>query len=225
MALNSDALSDIERVKDCVPAAANAKQTRLELLVNSYSRTIRHYTGRQFKPAETALTKSFRYDGLGLLILSKTELRTVSAIVLFSDLPAADQVTLQPASGSSEADYRLEPRQGTLEGTYLQIALKRLCGWDFKTDSATGNAPSRSTVFAQVAITGDWGAAVVPGDVEHALMIAIDNALKNPSAMASQSLGGLSFSEAIDAADATGQALPRDARALLHEYRRDAYVG
>lgn len=233
MALREDALTTVADLRNHI-GEQSLTVARAERAINAMSRTIRNYCGRQFVPREgdqTALAKKFRYDGSGMLVLGAspsyaTELRQVTSIVLFSDLPSANQVTLSAGTANvTEADYRLEPRQGTREGTYLWLTLPSIP----PSLIPDGPSPGGYTLEAdtkriEVTITGKWGAGDVPEDVEAACLIAATNYLRNPEAFQSRSLGDFSFTESVPTAIDTGQSLPRDARALLYDYRRDTYL-
>ena len=218
MPLNSDALTTVAKARTYI-GDPNADTTLVEILINSASRTIRQYTSRQFLPAEAASAKKFRYDGSGLLDMPFTELRSVSSIVVYTDLPTADQVTLTPASGTTEADWRLEPREGTTETTYLWLILPTSLPW--KQDSTSGYPPPW-TKGIQVTITGDWGANTVPGDVEEACLMAAAHRYRNPEGVTSRTLGALSISDIPDAPNFSSS-LPRAARYILNAYKRPVH--
>jgi hypothetical protein len=196
---------------------------RLQLLINSYSSAIRSYTRRQFFP-ETAVTRKFRYEGSGYISLAPYELRAVTTLTLYTDFPQSSWVVLNAQSATVESDYRLEPRNKTLEGTYLWLVLPELGQFS---PLVPEPIVSRRPKASEVTLAGDWGCAAVPADVELACLIAVANGYRNPEGFATRSLGGLSFSENVEAAmtgDETGMALPRDARALLAPFRRKSFA-
>jgi hypothetical protein len=215
---NGDDLTTVAKAASYI-GDTNANTTRLQLLISAYSRAIRRYTDRQFMPVETAVAKKFRYDGAGILNLPSTELQSVTSIVLYTDLPTAQQVTLAAADTVSEADYRLEPRNKTLESTYLWLTLPRRTWFPIY----SSNTPSPSDKkLAEVTITGTWGAGSTPGDVELACLIAVDNAYRSPGGFSTETMGGFTLSEVVDPSSGPGRSLPIDARALLGPYRRVA---
>src|SRR5437879_1514251 len=100
---------------------------RIQILINSYSSQIRRYAGRQFKPVEAGVAKKYRYEGSGLLSLSPWELNgEPTAITLYTDYPETGWVVLDEQAAAVESQYRLEPRQRTLEGTYLWLSLPEI---------------------------------------------------------------------------------------------------
>jgi hypothetical protein len=196
---------------------------RLQILINSYSRAIRRFTGRQFKPVETGLARKYRYDGGGYLSLASSEATVVTSVVLHTDLPSASWRTLAVQSATVESEYRLEPRQKTLESTYLWLTLPELGRFSPIGANPDPNGLREARGF-EVTVTGNWGAGVVPGDVEHACLISVANGYRNPESFASRGLGALQFTEGLEVtSDESGASLPRDARSLLYPYRRGAY--
>lgn len=194
----------------------DAGQVELEAAINGVSKSIRHFTGRQFKPAETAVTKRFTYDGSGILDLAKTELADEpTAITLFTDLPTTEHLALSPATATSEADWRLEPRGGTDEGTYLWLALPTL---EPRSSSETGYAPDGDVKLIEVTVEGDWGTATVPGDVELACMVGCADLYRSPEGADERRLGPLALDHDDDDDFAFG--LSNRVREMLRPYRR-----
>lgn len=127
----------------------------LTILINGASQAIQNEI-RQLLPRETATAKTFRYDGDGMLSFAPYTLATHTSTVLYSDLEQAAWWTLTAQSATVQADYRLEPRQRNLLGTYdwmtvPKVQRRRQPDGDF-----------------EVTVTGDWGLAnqaAVPGDI------------------------------------------------------------
>lgn len=184
----------------------------LEESINAYSNAIRLYCDREFKPPvspDADVTRRFRYKGGGYLDLAPYELRS---------LAVADPVkwgtdTATPITWAA-ADFRLEPRNGTLDGTYLWLALPRL--------ARSGGYPSvlTSGYDREVTIAGRWGMLKVPPDVKRACRIAVANGYRNREGFASRTLGGFTVTEESGGAEGPGQNLPVDARGLLTPYVR-----
>lgn len=193
----------------------------LQLLITSCSRAIRRYTGRQLKPAEAGVAKKFRYDGSGFLTLAPYELSAVTSIVLYSDLPTSSQRTLAAQSATVEAEYRLEPRNATLEGTYLWLVLPEVGQFG---ELVVELLPTRRRRAHEVTVTGNWGANIVPPDVELACLIAVSDGYRNPEGFAQRGLGEMQFMETTES-EPGSRSLPAEARALLGPYRRQVYGG
>ncbi len=171
----------------------------LELLINAYSDAIHRYCGREFKPQTNAATRLFRYDGSGYLSLSPFEIRTVTSVTLYADLPISSQRLLTAASASVEAEYRFEPRQRSVLGTYLWLVLP------------TVNV--NRSYGTEVAIVGDWGAATLPAEIELACLIAVRDAYPLGTVQTT------AFGEEPELSFAVAS-LPLAARALLKPYVR-----
>lgn len=222
---SADALTTVENARAYVgrPDDFTPELTlRVQLLINAYSAAIRRYTARQFLPLQAGLARRYRYDGAGYLSLSPSEATAVTSVVLGTDLPVASQRTLVAQSASVESEYRLEPRQKTYEGTYLWLVLPELGRFNRTAPVATVGREMRGY---EVTVTGNWGAGVVPSDVELACLIAVANAFRNPEKFGSRSLGALSFAEGVEAgqSDESGFSLPQGSRSLLYPYRHVAY--
>ena len=145
-------------------------------LINAYSSAVREYTQRQFKPLETAATKKFSYDGAAYLSLAPYELRAVTSINLYTDLPTSQWSLLVAQTAAVEGSYRLEPRQQTTVGTYLRLQMPA-----FQLNGALSR---------EVAILGDWGAGVVPADVRMVVEAEVTNAWSRSTGQAvSQDFG------------------------------------
>lgn len=221
---SADALTTIENVKLLLSSSKQDPNMddKLQLLINSYSRAIRLYTSRQFLPVETAISKKFRYEGNGYLNLPNTEVTAVTSMTLYTDLPQTSWVVLAGQNATTEAQFRLEPRNGTLEGTYLWLTLPEIGMFSPLVPEPIVTRRARAS---EITVLGNWGAGVVPGDVEHACMMSVANAYRNPEGFAARSLAGFSFSEMAESQvlAETGLSLPRDARALLAPYKRPSY--
>lgn len=216
MALEAHALTTLDRAKKYLGrfGIVDAVEDELvELDINGYSRACIEFTSRQFKPVENAGTvKKFRYNGLGLLdfaVLS-TEAQAVTLVRYGTDGTAPT-----PIAWTAD-DFRLEPRNKTKDGTYLYMNLPRLARGAFP-----ANAPG--LFDREVEVTGTWGMAAVPSDVELACLIAVANAWRNPEGFESRDLGGGVVIEDLDTEETSPGvqlSLPPDSRNLLQPYVR-----
>lgn len=209
MALNSDACTDVATARKWLRDSA-ADQTLVETLINGYSRAARLYCRRQFAPTETAVAHVFRYEGGGILDLSPFEATAVTSVVVGTDLADDAEVTLDAQTSTQQAEYRLEPRHGTVDGTFLRMSLPIY----------RPNPPHHY----QVTVTGNWGMAAVPADVALAVLIAVAAGYRNPEAFAARQLGEFGITDTVPP-DQAGQSLPEAARNLLRPYRRPRVRG
>jgi hypothetical protein len=229
--LNPDALTTLDTAELYLARTGGTGPAETEddaliaLYVNAASAAAQAYIERTLAPQEAAVTKRYRYEGGGFLNLEPWELRTVTGMTLYSDLPTTSQVALTAQSGTVESQWRLEPRQGSRLGTYMYVSLPRLAprgiGWGGQEREVLGFTGA-STVAGEiagyeVAITGDWGAPYIPGDVELAVLVAVDNWYQNPAGFQRALMEGV---EADQYPQALAEALPPASRALLTPYRR-----
>lgn len=223
MALASDALTSVDAARRWL-GEDDAAIDLLEPLINGFSRMVSRHAGRQFKPRETAVAKKFRYDGKGVLRLDSfvrpAELVSVTSIVMHTDLPAVYQKTLSAGDGSSEADYRLEPLGGTLEGTYTWIAMPLISSFPQVTTS--DNPVAREVRQAQVTITGTWGADTVPGDIEIAVLREVENVYRNRGGFDTRAFGELSISELAQPGGLPP--LSRGTMKIVNQYRAPVFA-
>jgi hypothetical protein len=119
-------------------------------LITRASVAIMRYTDRQFAPAETAATKVFEYEQGGtshLLDVAPYDLRAITQVQLDTDESSATTLTTD--------EYRLFP-QPPRDGVYTALRLQPF-------SYGRGRWGHR-----QVSVTGNWGFASVPVDVEDA---------------------------------------------------------
>lgn len=145
--------------------------------VNDVSDSIIDHLDREILPQVENAARVFDYDGSGFLDLAPYDLRNVDLLKLYTDRPAASQVTL------TSTNYRLWPTGGARGGTYLGLILPTPAIEEF--DYGFG---------WQVTLTGDWGmaasVAAVPGALKLACKQWVENLIKNPGSFASQSMSG-----------------------------------
>lgn len=226
MALETYALTTIVKARRHVlnsdtDASCDA---RLEDGINAFSLAVINYVRRQFLPIEDAATKKFAYAGDGILDLTVCddmpyELRSVTAITLYSDLPASYQLVLSNGDASNEADYRLNPRNKTREGTYTWLVLPKPGG--LPPSASTSRTPLSPILKEfEISITGNWAAGVVPSIVEKVVLREIANDFRNPEGFQSRQLGDFGVSEPVDGGGTGFAPLSWGSKRLLEPYRR-----
>lgn len=190
---------------------------KLAASIASFSRAVAAYTRREWRPRSTDVTRRFWYPGVGMVRLAPYDLRTLTSVTMFTDLPTASQRLLVAGTSTVEGEYRLSPAGQTAEGTYRAIRVgASLC------------VPSAYPSLGgfEVAVRGDWGIcatlADVPEDVRLACLIAVKVDYVNPEGFAARAIGELSITEALEPQadlDAGVTSLPPEARALLTPYK------
>lgn len=135
-------------------------------LINVFSKLVNDYLERELLPTADGLTRTFQYDGDGVLSLAPYEARTISAVVVYSNLPAINQVALTEGYTDTGYSWYGVPRDKTPEGTFLQIEIPRRSRWHRDT-------------WVDVTVTGDWGSGIVPRTVRHVVEAEIANAYWN----------------------------------------------
>lgn len=223
-------LTSLEAARDYVLRDQDdaSQDSQLVRLIKAYSAAVKAYTRREWLPSVDGATRKFQYDGSGFLSLAPYDLRALTSITMYSDLPTVDQRILVAGSSSVEGEYRMLPPNLTNELTYQSIELPqagRLGGISsvFNNPYPYGPVGITSPAYFEVAVTGNWGIGTVPDDVELATLIAIDDGYKNPTGFSSGDIGGLTFSETVDASPGPRN-LPVDARGLLTPYRRGSDI-
>lgn len=182
-----------------------ADRSRDEILidaVNEVSAAIWEYCEREFLPTATGQARVFAYDGTGLLDLRPYDLLSLDTITMYTDL----DVTLHDVLTADE--YRLEPRAGSVAGTFLRVRLP------------APTVPEAAPGFRwQVTVTGDWGMATVPGSVKLACKQWVDNLTKNPGSWANHQMNGYTVVPELDL-DARRAGMPPAVRHRLNRWRR-----
>lgn len=189
------------------------------------SERVADYCAREFLPVnaddEDALERVFPYDGSGNLNLRPYDLRVTDTdhlptVTLFTDRDASVQLEL------TRSQYELVPRGGARGGTYLSLDLPLPA---FPTIDRVAFPSSQPLYYGfdwQVSVAGWWGMAQVPKAVELAVLIAVDETMKQSGAWIGQTVGGYTQTPDIvtgfDDVDRGG--LPRTALWALNRYRR-----
>lgn len=196
--------------------------------IKEFSVAVSNYTRREWLPLTTAAARTFNYPGYGMLPLSPYDLRTVTSVVAYTNLPTSSQVTLVPGSSSVVGEYLLRPVGGAIPAaTYRWVEFTTGPTYRF-VDSYDGYP--FSSIYPKscsITITGDWGIGVVPEDVKLATLIAIKDSVENPTQLASRTVGPVVINEEIEEPgypEERWRALPPDSRALLAPYTQDVGV-
>lgn len=198
-------LTTVEKVREYLqkPATNVDQDEIIAALITRASRAIHTFLGLELRPAETA-TETFIYRGGGRLSLAPKVARTVTAVVWDAD---SDNAATLDAS-----TYSLRPKPAR-DGVHRYL---RLPGYG---DQPYGplHPGRRESAEVEVAVTGTWGYADVPEDVEHWCIVTVATWLRRDVQAFSTTLN--LDTEVLE----RPESLPSAARAGLSHYR--AVVG
>ncbi len=140
-------------------ASDTTQDAEISAMITRASDAISRYCEREFKTTGTnPFARTFEYKGGGLLDLSPFDLQSLSQVRFDTD--TASPTTLLAA------DYRLVPVHKPL-GVYTALRI----------DPAISPTIARWS-YRVIEVTGTWGFASVPKDVEHACILTVNNWLK-----------------------------------------------
>lgn len=145
MSLDTYALTTYQNVLDLLGVDKHPQPSVIEAMINTASRQIIQDTGREFKPLYTGTTRTFPITPSGLVVLTPGEVRNVT--LFRANVEGTSPTTLVAT------DY--EAFNWTGGGTR---AFQLFSNYSFPRDPITG----------LVEVTGTWGWASVPSDVEWA---------------------------------------------------------
>jgi hypothetical protein len=200
----------------------DAPAKKLEPIVEAISKAIVVHTQRQFWPdprndVDPPVAKLFRYDGMGYLSLAPYELRELEpgGVQMYTDYAEGSWYTVPDQTADQEAQYRLEPRNGTPEGTYTWMAMQETLEYGATTTVMTGmtTVMRRIERGVQATLTGRWGMTEPPPEAILACLITVDALWKNPEAYASRTLGFSLTTQPFTS-------LPLEAQAMLAGLKR-----
>jgi hypothetical protein len=156
------ALASVAAIKEFLqkPVSDTTQDALLASMADRATAAIEREIGREFRPT-IAETRVFSYDGNGRVTFSPSEARSVSAVVWDYGVTAE---TLSSSGGWSLRNS--DPFAGTYGGLYLPGHRHVRCQ-----DDQTA-----------VAVTGNWGFAQVPADVEHACIVTVSVWLREVAA-------------------------------------------
>lgn len=168
-------------------------------LITRASTAISRYCTREFAPKVDASTaRTFEYAGSGLLSLAPYDARTVTQVRIDTD--EASPTTL------TSSDYRLAPYPAR-DGVYTHLRL-----------SPFVLVSTSRFVSRLVEVTGTWGFASVPVDVEEACIVTAAEWTR-------RLVAGRAAFPADEGGDGPRQeAIPFEARMLLKPYMRAGYA-
>jgi hypothetical protein len=144
-------LTTLEAVRAFMQKGATdtAQDDLIEALIPAASRVIMQWTGREFAPATASATRKFAYRGGGFLDLAPYDLRSISSAQV-------DTNTTSATTLAATTDYAFSPLNSQ-DGVYTALTFPSLTVFD---------RPGQDS-YREISITGAWGFAEVPADVQH----------------------------------------------------------
>jgi hypothetical protein len=180
------------------PTADTAQDPIISSLITRASVAIMRYAEREFAPATSSATRTFEYRGGAFLSLAPYDLRTLSQIRIDTDESNPSTLT--------SSEYRLYPVEAS-DGTYTSVRLEPYLAY------------SRARWQQRlVEVTGAWGFASVPADVEQWCLVTVGTWLK-------RDVSAFSTTFNLDESHMERpEALPAAVRGGLETYKRQAYA-
>lgn len=196
-------LSDVRAALE-IPGTDTSRDSLISTLITAASDAIMAETEREFAPATSSATRRFKIDTWAMS-LAPYDLRTVSSFVLHPE-------SSSPLTLTATTDYQLEPVT-TDTGTYTSVQFS----------AYLAALPSSQTAFAfgyaLCDITGAWGCATVPTDVNRACVVTVASWMRRDvSALIAAS--ELDIGGGIAPAFPTTMEIPNAAKRLLFPYFR-----
>lgn len=158
-----------------VRKVTESDKQELRDLILAVSNRCEEITSHRFA-VETAVAKTFRYDGDVVMDMHPWDLRVLSSIQIDTD---GSSLALDPAQ------YRLEPRN-TPHGVYTHVDMEpytparnsNLNWWGGGNDQFIGIG---TLAFGrQVTVTGDWGWTTIPYSIKQGVKVLVGRSFNNP---------------------------------------------
>lgn len=140
-----------------IPGQDTEQDQIIAALIKRASAVIEQYAGREFAPRPDLEARTFTYNGRRVLMLGSYDLRAVDTITDYAGESSQRALTTD--------EYLLEPASSRT-GTYQWITFPRR------------SRPWADRYPRRVTVTGLWGMASVPPDVEDACIKTVGNWLK-----------------------------------------------
>jgi len=202
-------VADLITRQQLIDAGITGSNAKLDQAITNASYAIRAYTERHFAEAGSTSTRTFLYDGSGFLTIDDASSVTVVKL---------DNQTL-----TQNLDWLAMPDRGIytpdVQGVYEWLELPSYreespqMGFMYNLDTLWWRYKRHHTVD----VTGTWGWATVPGDVQQAAIWTAAYFAETPKPYISQTISDYSVTTMQDAPN---DAIPERAKALLNPYRR-----
>lgn len=188
-----------------LPAGDTSRDALIGTLIGDMSKAIMREVDREFAPATASATRRFRLGAHSLMLdLSPYDLRSVTAVVLNPE--SANATTL-----TATVNFQLTPLQPQ-DGTFLGMRFAANQSNLHTSDTA------RDFGWTLVDVSGAWGFAAVPDDIERACIVAVTASLRRD--ITELALAGIDEPQAIAPEGPATHAIPPASRRLIAPYRR-----
>lgn len=187
-----------------LPSADTSRDTLIGTLITAASQAILREVDREFAPATASATRRFRVDDL-TLSLAPFDLRTASSVTLNPE-------TSNPITLTATQDYQLLPI-GSPSGTFTSVRFSSLLTALYASNTVFAFG------YALCDISGAWGFATVPVDVNRACVVTVGAWLRKDVSQLFTS-GELDMGGGLAPAFPTTLEIPNAAIALLQPFYR-----
>lgn len=203
---NPEPLITLEQLKHAlgIDLTDTSRDARLSQAIDNASAAIETYTDRDFATTEVVETRTFSYDGSGVLDIDDCEAGSITAVSI-------DGVAQNSTAWMAQPDRRTPVHYWLQLTPYGGISPEM--GFTYNLDTLYGKTRWRPRV---VTVTARWGWPVVPADVQQAALWTAAALAESPKPYISQSFESYSVSLETPLVDA----IPARARALLDPYQR-----
>lgn len=192
-------LAAVQRHRQMLDDTNTTQDDLIEDLITVASDMILDYTQREFAPQSgtggTPVTRTYRYEGRGVLPLAGDDARTVTEVQIDTD---SDTPTVLEST-----QYKLWPTRAK-DGVYTALHL---------IDLPVARTTEGHPVYREVEVTGTWGWPEVPSKVERACILLVMDLLSRTSSFRNSSMDDMLPAPG-------GAAMPLHVRTMLSSYRR-----
>ena len=187
-----------------IPTATTTQDAKLNDAIRDASAALRSYLDRDFEtPVTSSQARTYFYDGSGVLEIQDAQ--TITAVTLDGVALTTDEYSAEPA-GDAPYTWLFLPEIGG-------FGMSPEMGFTRNLDRLWWKALQRPQ---QVVVTGTWGWATIPDDVQRAAIWTAVAFAENPRPVTTERVGDVSRSYP----NAIRDAIPARARDLLEPYFR-----
>ena len=200
-------LIKLETLKDAlsIPYSDKTRDVRLEQAIKNASSAIRSYTDRDFGTLTETATRTFAYDGSGILEIDDCTTGSITAITIAGAALSASEYIAQP-DRRSPVQYWLMLNQANTFNREM----------NFSRNLNDYGAYTMTMGNIQVTVTATRGWPAVPDDVQQSAVYTAAAMAESPKPYIAQNFENYS----VQMATPMNDAIPARAKALLDPYQR-----